>query len=131
MLPFGLLVFVVGSLVIVNAWAVIDAKLAVTAAAREGARAYVEANDAATATEAARAVSEEALRTQGRTRQPRIDVVGQFDRCARVEVHVHYDVPTIVVPFVGGFGSTYTVRSTHSEIVDPFRSGIESGGSCG
>ncbi|MBA2283441.1 MAG: hypothetical protein H0W25_19710, partial [Acidimicrobiia bacterium] len=40
-LPFGLLIFVVGALLVANAWAVIDAKLAVTAAAREAARTWV------------------------------------------------------------------------------------------
>ena len=47
MLPFGVLIFVVGSLLIANAWAVVDAKLATTAAAREAARAYVESGSAA------------------------------------------------------------------------------------
>ena len=42
-LPFGVLVFVLGSLLLTNAWAVVDAKATVTTAAREGARTYVEA----------------------------------------------------------------------------------------
>ena len=33
-LPFGILTFVVGALLVANAWAVIDAKIAVSAAAR-------------------------------------------------------------------------------------------------
>ncbi len=41
--PFGILIFVVGALLIANAWAVIDVKMAVTSAAREAARTYVEA----------------------------------------------------------------------------------------
>ena len=44
-LPLGMLVLVVGTLLVVNAWAVVDAKLAASAAAREAARAYVEAGD--------------------------------------------------------------------------------------
>ena len=43
-LPFGLLVFVVGALLVANAWAVVDAKLAVDAAARQATRHYVEAD---------------------------------------------------------------------------------------
>ena len=39
-IPFGLLTFVVGALLVANAWAVIDAKMAVSAAAREATRAY-------------------------------------------------------------------------------------------
>ena len=46
-LPFGLLVFIVGTLLVANAWAVVDAKLAVTSAAREAVRSYVEADDGA------------------------------------------------------------------------------------
>jgi hypothetical protein len=38
-LPFGLLVFVVGSLLVAQAWAVVDAKLAVDAAASRAATA--------------------------------------------------------------------------------------------
>src|SRR2546423_9148630 len=46
--PFGILLFVVGSLLIANAWAVIDVKMAVTSAAREAARTYVESADHST-----------------------------------------------------------------------------------
>ena len=45
-LPFGILVFVVGALLVASAWAVVDAKLAVVSAAREAARTYVEADSA-------------------------------------------------------------------------------------
>ena len=48
-LPFGVLVFVVGVLLVVNLWAIVDAKVAATSAAREAARAYVEAADGAEA----------------------------------------------------------------------------------
>ena len=44
-LPFGLLIFVVGALLVASAWVVVDAKLAVVSAAREAARTYVEAED--------------------------------------------------------------------------------------
>ena len=36
-LPFGVLIFVVGSLLVANAWAVVDTKFMVTSAAREAA----------------------------------------------------------------------------------------------
>ena len=48
-LSFGMLLFVAGTLFIANIWAVIDAKLAVTSAAREATRAFVEADDGASA----------------------------------------------------------------------------------
>ncbi len=41
--PFGLLVLTVGVLLVAHTWAVVDAKFVTTAAAREAARAYVEA----------------------------------------------------------------------------------------
>ncbi|MGV3758684.1 MAG: hypothetical protein ACO1PW_03960 [Actinomycetota bacterium] len=37
-IPFGLLIFVLGGLLLANAWAVVDAKLATDAAAREAVR---------------------------------------------------------------------------------------------
>ena len=43
--PFGLLIFVVGSLLIANAWAVVDAKFATDAAARQAVRTFVEGDD--------------------------------------------------------------------------------------
>ena len=36
-----------------------------------------------------------------------------------------YEVPALSLPFIGGFGrAPFRVRSTHSELVDPFRSGV-------
>jgi hypothetical protein len=65
-LPFGLLVFVVGSLLVANAWAVIDAKIAVDAAARQAARAYAEAELPAEAERDAVAAGLAALQAHGR-----------------------------------------------------------------
>ncbi len=45
MLPFGVLIFVVGALLVTNAWGVVDAEIAADAAAREAVRTYVEAPD--------------------------------------------------------------------------------------
>ncbi len=57
---FGVLVFVLGTMLVVNAWAVVDAKLAATSAAREAARSYVEAPTAQVADADARRAAEEA-----------------------------------------------------------------------
>ncbi|HEV8297037.1 MAG TPA: hypothetical protein VGQ20_07070 [Acidimicrobiales bacterium] len=130
-LPFGLLVFVAGSLLIANAWAVVDAKLAVTAAAREATRAYVEAPDAVAAQHAARARARETLSAYGRGDDGRVDVdVGaeqRLVRCARVSITVTYEVPALTVPFVGGFGGAIHAKATHTELVDPYRDGLEDG----
>jgi hypothetical protein len=47
-LVFGVLIFVIGTLLVVNAWAVVDAKFATSSAAREAVRAAVETPRAAT-----------------------------------------------------------------------------------
>ena len=133
-LPFSLLIFVVGSLVVANAWAVIDAKLMVTTAAREAARAYVESPDRATALAASRERADEVARGHGR-RTDRLDLTWKpssppFARCARVTAVATYRVPALTLPFVGSLGQGFHVVSQHSESVDPFRSGLEGVADC-
>ncbi len=131
-LPFGFLTFVSVTLIVANAWGVIDAKLAVTAAAREGARAYAEADDEAAAAAAARARAGQTLDAYGRGGEratvggPSLD--GPFRRCGRVTVTVSYDLPAVAVPFVGGLGHLLPVTSSFSEVIDPFRSDVAGGG---
>jgi hypothetical protein len=134
-LPFGVLIFVVGSLLVANAWAVIDAKMAVTAAAREAARTYVEADDAFAGRPAAEAAARAAL--DGHGRDPSRSTVAiahegdaPFGRCVRVTVEVHHPVPAIVLPSIGGYGDGFDVTATHTELVDPFRDGLQGGGRC-
>ncbi len=130
-IPFGVLVFVVGTLLIVNAWAVVDAKLAVTAASREGVRVFVE-SDADTASQQAASRAAQALtafgRSDGREIVGPVVAEGSFSRCARVAMEVSYEVPAISLPWIGGFGDGVTVRSVHSEIIDPYRDGVPEGG---
>ncbi len=133
-LPFGFLFFVAGTLLIANAWAFVDARMAVASAAREAARAYVEAPDELTATRDALARAEETLAAYGRdgddaTVHPP-EVSGGFARCARVRITVEYDVPALVIPFLGGFGEVPPVSATHTELVDPFRSGLAGEARC-
>lgn len=133
-LPFGVLIFVVGSLLVANAWAVIDAKLAVVAAAREGARTYVEAPDQESAQSGALRAAQEAMEGHGRAPDRlvlEVDDSAGFARCARVEVTARYPVPALTLPWVGSFGEGFTVRATHAELVDPFRDGLEGAADCG
>lgn len=132
-LAFGLLVFVVGTLILANAWAVIDAKLAVNRAAREAARAYVESTPAeadAAAVGAGRDAMRGHGRSPGRLRLGHDDVA--FVRCARVTFTATYRVPLVTLPFVGGLGSGFEVRARHSEIIDPYaaRSGLDARSAC-
>jgi hypothetical protein len=132
-LPFGLLVFVVGSLLIANAWAVVDAKFATDAAARQAVRTFVEAEDPGRALDAARDAGLSTIEAHGR--DPSRAVVRPLEdpslaRCTRVTFEVVYAVPTLSLPFVGGYGpAPFEVRSSHSELVDPFRSGLSGDGS--
>ena len=118
-----------GGLLLFNAWAAVDAKLAVVAAAREGARAAAESTDGPeNASLRARDAATEALRTQGLGVGERTSVeadVSGYARCGRVRVTVRYDVPAISLPIIGGFGEALVMSATQSEIVDGYRGGID------
>lgn len=128
-IPFGLLIFVVGSLLIANAWAVIDAKFATDSAARQAARTFVESSDSVIGLREAEEAAAAAVEGHGRDpERAGIRSIGEarLVRCARVTFEVVYEVPAISLPFIGGYGDgPFEVRSSHSEVVDPFRSGIE------
>ena len=131
-LVLGALVFVAGVLLIANAWGVVDAKLAASSAAREAARAYVEAPSATAALPAARAAAAEALAGHGRSsaRAEVVIVSGAFVRCTRVTFEVRHLVPMLRIPFLGPAGAAFTARARHSELVDPYRSGLTGTASC-
>ena len=121
-------------LVIVNAWATINAKFMVTAAAREASRAYVESiseTDATANAESAAASVYGSYRANTARTKP-IEITGEFGRCERITISARYQMPAMTIPFFSiSFGSR-TVSSAHSEIVDPYRSGLENevGGDC-
>jgi hypothetical protein len=134
-IPFGLLLFVVGALLIANAWAVIDAKMTVTSAAREAARSYVEAANHESGRQHADNAARDAIRAHGRD-PDRATIDGPqspeaFTRCNRVEFTVSYPVPALSLPFIGGFGHGFDVMATHSELVDPFRNDLPGEATCG
>jgi hypothetical protein len=134
-LPLGLLIFVIGALVIANAWAVVDAKIAVDSAAHEAVRAYVEAPDESTAQSTAAQIAADTIAGHGRRADQlglRIDHEGgqPFARCVRVTAEVSYPVPALRLPWVGGLGHAFDVRSRHTERIDPFRSGLSGTGTC-
>jgi hypothetical protein len=134
-IPFGILVFVLGSLLITNAWAVVDAKLAVTSAAREATRTYVESPpDLVVATEAARNAAADAITAHGRDPDDvEVDITnpaGAFTRCTRITATVTYRLPAVSLPIIGGYGHGFEVRGTHSELIDPWRDDLPGTG-CG
>ena len=132
-LIFGLLLFVVGTLLVGNAWSVVDTKMALDAASREAARTYVEAPDALSAARDARGVAAATL--QGYGRDPSLGAVtidgAPFGRCQRVTVVLSYRAPLVQLPFVGMAGRGEDVRAQHSEVVDPYRTGLPGTSSCG
>lgn len=132
-LPFAVLVFVAGSLLVANAWAVVDAKLTAEAAAREAGRAYVESGDPAAAQGAARRAAREVVEAAGRDPERLVvaDNRPRYVRCAVVEHRTSYRVPTVTVPLVGGFGHGITVHGHHREVLDPFAAGLGEDQSCG
>lgn len=133
-LPFGFLVFVAATLLIANVWGVVDAKFAVSAAAREATRAYVEADSADQAAATSQQRGHETLaafgRADGRASVGQPVLAEPFGRCTRVTIVVSYSVPVIAVPFIGGLGNIAPVTSSHTAIVDPFRDGLHGEANC-
>ncbi len=136
-LAFGVLVFVVGTLVVVNAWAVIDARFATSAAAREAVRAVIEAPEVGLSTaqldQRARAAAAQALAAHGYDREPAITGSPLTQaRCATIELRVQLEVVPTLVPWLAQ-PPTYRVASTYAEVLDPFRAGLEGDGvsTCG
>jgi hypothetical protein len=131
-LLFGLLLFVAGTLLVAYAWAVVDTKAAMEDAARQGARTFVEAPSPGAAVEAAEQSAADAVVGYGRV-PSRADVsfaAGSFGRCQRVTISVSYPAPLLVLPFVGRIGTGQRVRAEHSELVDPYRTGLPGTAAC-
>jgi hypothetical protein len=134
-LPFAILIFVIGALLVTNAWAVIDVKMAVNAATREGARTAAEARDKDDAANGSQTAAHDAITAYGRDRgslnvDPPDYHGGTFGRCNLVTITARYPVPFITLPLIGTHGQAFTVSSSHTEIVDPFRSGLQGKTAC-
>lgn len=127
---FGVVVFVFGLLLLFNAWAVIDTKMAVTSAARETTRTFVESDGSETsAIQAGRdAFAATSNFDVSGLSAPLIE--GEFRRCGRIIVTYDYTVPAISLPGGFGWGDGFDVTASHTEIVDPFRSGLDGEAIC-
>jgi hypothetical protein len=136
-LPLALLVFVVGTLLVANGWAAVDAKAAAGTAAREAARAYAETPaglSPAAAWARAEARGLDAFAAAGKDPAAAsllpLEGGGSVNRCSRIVVETTYRVPAVTVPWVGGLGEGIVVHARHTARVDPFRSGLDGDG-CG
>jgi Flp pilus assembly protein TadG len=130
-LVFGLLVLVLGTLVLGDAWAVLDAKMAAAGAARQAARALVQAPAGADPLAVADSAAVQALSAEGRDPARRtVRVQGSLDRCSRVTVTVSYRVALVAVPLLGQLGGYMPVSASQSELVDPYRSGLPGTAEC-
>lgn len=136
-LPFGLLIFIAGALLLTNIWGVVDARFATDAAAREATRYVVEAarSDVAPSTVVAGAtdIARQTLDDHGRPAAATVTIepdAAAFTRCQRIRVTVRSEVPAIRIPFIGGFGDPFDIVATHSELIDPTRSGVAGRADC-
>lgn len=134
-LPLAVLTFVVGTLLVAQAWSVIDLRFTLDAAARDAGRVAAETGDPGAAAAAARRVvagagrDPAALVVTGPTYRDRSGRPAPFGRCATAEIDLAYDAPTVGVPVLGRLGGGITVRASHAEAVDPHRSDL-AGASC-
>lgn len=129
-LIFGLLILVLGTLVVLNAWTALDARFAVAGAARDAVRAAVMAPPDVdldrVATDAAAAAYAAVGRDPGRLELTWLDG-GQPPaqaRCAEVRLQVRTQVDVIAIPRWLSRGG-YAVVAEHGERIEPFRSGLE------
>ncbi len=136
-LAFGVLIFVLGTLLIVNLWAVVDARFATSAAAREAVRAATATDSAdgtAAALDAAREAAATALAGHGiDPARAEVAPVGalRLERCAEVTMRVALSVPALVLPGIQRRLTTFEVVGEHREVIEPYRSGLAGEVDCG
>jgi hypothetical protein len=123
-IPLGVLVFVGGTLLVVNAWAIVANRATADSLAREYLRAYTKETSRPAALAAGQHVVD--VIADGRHLRHdrvRIDPPTQWAACAPATVTVHLTVPEVRAPFLGGFGSTEIVV-THRDRLDGYRAGL-------
>lgn len=123
-LPFGLLIFVAGILIIVNAWAVVDTKMTLDSTAQVMSRTISEEDrlDPVALESLARETVADLGLDPGPVRIELDPADTTLVRCQRVTVTLSYPVPALTLPVLGRIGETIEVHATASELVDPYRS---------
>lgn len=136
-LALGVVVFVVGTLLVLSGWRLVDGKLAVETAAREAARAVVEAPvdvllDPVAGPGAADAIARSTMVAHrgpddvaaATWRFVGTQVTGATARCAPITATVTIQVDTVRLPLIGGGMGTVTLVGEHTERIEPYRSGL-------
>jgi hypothetical protein len=124
-LPIGLLVMTLVTFVVLSAWNVIDTKVAASSAATEAARTAVETFDQGEAQNA----GQDTWRGHGKTAKLTLNIEGGIARCGRITAVATTKVKPIRIPILTSWMSI-TVTSRHSELVDPYRSGLVGEAQC-
>jgi hypothetical protein len=128
-LIFGTLVFVLGTIVVMNAWSALDARFATSAAAREAVRAVVVAPPDADLSEVAWTAAAAALAGHGRDPGDlEVTWLGPTPgpeqvRCGEVRFRVETTVPVLAIPRWGS-GAGFQVSAVHAELIEPYRAGV-------
>ncbi len=133
-LPFLVIVFVLGTLVFAQFWAVLDAKLTTASAAREATRTFVEQPGPAGTNAASRQALDAGRRVltgNQLTSKGTIKPVGSLSlrRCDRVTFEARTTVPNMA-PARSANRAQIVVVSRHTEVVDPLRSGLTGKARC-
>lgn len=120
---FGLLIFGIGVLAVVNLWRAVDARRVADATAREYLRAWTEAPSAAEATAQATAAAKLRLDAAGWPASS-LEIDGAdpatFGPCAPAEVSITIHLRPIRIPMVDSLGPE-AMTVTRSELIDPYR----------
>jgi hypothetical protein len=116
----GVLVTVIGTLITIGLWSMLDARLAAAEAARAGTRTFVQSEQLDRAA-AAHQASVEVLAAHRRNDASQVQVRHGTGRCAMVEVTVLITVDWLPLRFLGGAPTT-TIRATDTEVIDAYRS---------
>lgn len=118
--PFGILVFIAGVILVVNLWAVVDTRAALDGAARDYLRAYTSAPSAAIGRQRGAEAATAAIGGRRREFLVRIEAPNEpFGPCRPATVTIELEVPAIRAPFLGSMGHRI-VRATQTELVQAY-----------
>lgn len=124
-LAVGSLVLIAGMLLLVNAWAVIDTRIALDSAAREYLRTYTEADSQAEARTRAELAALDVLDGRDATIE---DLTRDFGPCAPAAVQLTARVPAVTIPFISAQWGVRTVAVEAAELIDAHREMTPSAG---